>query len=113
MTKPPKDKAGQMLSVIKASLYYDWSDPTTDGRLKDMIRDGIRYLERFAAGNVLTFGEGTDERRLLKAYCLYADSNRLDAFIEEYLPELNTFQLQQDVAAYEARQEQDHEPAGG
>lgn len=112
MAEPPEDKAVQLLRTIRASLFYSWEDAERDNRLLDMVRDGIRYLERLAAGNDLTFGEGTDERRLLKAYCLYADSNQLDEFLENYLPELNTFQLTQDVLAYEARQEQDDEPPG-
>ena len=101
----PQGIVDEMLPVIKGVLHYAWSDTETEERLSEMIRDGMAYLQRLAAGNVLTYEEGTAERRLLKSYCLYANSDALEDFLPRYLHELSSFQLDQEVA-YEIRQQE-------
>lgn len=100
------NELADLLSVIKETLYYSESDESQDNRLSDLIRDGMAYLARIAAGNDLTFEEGSPERRLLKSYCLYANSDMLDEFLPRYLHELNSFQISQEVAAYEREKEE-------
>jgi hypothetical protein len=99
-------EAAALLPVIKETLNYAETDDSQDGRLLDLICDGMAYLGRIAAGNVLSFAEGTAERRLLKSYCLYANSDMLDEFLPRYLHELNSFQIGQEVVAFERENEE-------
>ena len=96
---------GNLLSVVRQHLGYTWPDAEIDQKLSEYIKDGVAYLERIAGGNVLTFDEGTSERRLLKDYVFYANALQFDTFFVNYLHDLNSFQLEQERIAYERAKE--------
>lgn len=96
----------ELLPAIRQHLDYTWEDSGIDTKLKEYIRDGMQYLTRIAGGNELTFDEGTNERKLLKDYCFYANAKESGAFLEAYFSDLNSFQLEQEVIAYEAANSQ-------
>lgn len=99
------EKLVELLPVIRQHLAYTWQDQELDVKLTEYIKDGVAYLERIAGGNVLTFDEGTGERRLLKDYVFYANALKLDTFFVNYLHDLNSFQLEQERVAYERAKE--------
>lgn len=102
----------ELLEAVRMHLGYTWSDDELDQKLMDYIHEGVRFLERIAGGNELEFEVGSDERRLLKEYCFYANAMELDLFTPRYLHDLNSFQLDQEVAAYAREKEADNaEPA--
>lgn len=91
MAEPRDDPT--LLNAVKDALGYGtYDDAERDNRLRDMIRDGKGYLEERACGLALTYAEGSTEWRLLKQYCLYANSQKGQLFEGEYIGELNAFQ---------------------
>ena len=94
-----------LLAAVRRHLGYTWADVELDEKLTDYVQEGVRFLERIAGGNVLEFEAGSDERRLLKEYCFYANAMELDLFTPRYLHDLNSFQLDQEVKAYAAEKE--------
>lgn len=89
-----------LLTVVRRHLGYTVDDDELDARLTGYIRDGQAYLARLAHGQLLTWEEGTAERRLLLDYVFYANAKQTALFGEAYLADLTAFQL--DMAVREA-----------
>jgi hypothetical protein len=92
----------QLLLIVKNHLDITWTaDELLDQKLHGMIKRGKTYLSRLALGNELDFKEDSKETELLLEYCLYVYAKSLDSFVADYLPELQSFQLEQEVIAYD------------
>ncbi|ABO51113.1 conserved hypothetical protein [Desulforamulus reducens MI-1] len=90
-----------LLEAVKNYLDITWEDPAGDEKLSGIIARGIKYVDGIA-GAEMDYTVEDKPRELLFDYCRYARSNALDEFQKNYLHELLTLQLNQEVASYEA-----------
>lgn len=86
---------------VKIYLDITWSDPNTEKKLTGIIERGMKYLNSVAGGE-LDYSLEDKPKELLMDYCRYARSNALEEFQINYLHELLTLQIQQEVKRYEA-----------
>lgn len=89
--------ASDLLPIVKNYLNITWDDTATDEKILGHIQRGMTYVSSWAAGRELEFKEGSKEVELLLEYCLYVHNYSLATFFEEYLPELSSFQMEQEV----------------
>lgn len=90
-----------LLSDVKDYLDITWTDEPTDKKLTGIITRGMKYIDR-TAGTSLDYTVEDKPKELLLDYCRYARSNALEEFQNNYLHELLTLQIKQEVADYEA-----------
>ena len=88
-----------LLDAVKNYLDITWEDPAGDEKLAGIISRGIKYLNS-VAGAELDYTEEDKPRELLFDYCRYVRSNALDEFQVNYLHELLSLQIQQEVRDY-------------
>jgi hypothetical protein len=88
-----------LLEAVKNYLDITWDDPAGDEKLVGIIARGKRYLDK-VAGAELDYLAEDKPRELLFDYCRYVRSNALDEFQNNYLPELLTLQISQEVKDY-------------
>lgn len=93
--------ANVILESVKNYLDITWVDDNTDNKLLGIIERGMRYLNR-ASGSELDYSIEDTPRALLFDYCRYARSNALEEFQNNYLHELLSLQISEEVARYEA-----------
>lgn len=89
-----------ILGTVKNYLDITWDDPAGDEKLSGIIARGIKYINS-AAGAEMDYTLEEKPRELLFDYCRYVRSNALNEFQENYLHELLSLQITQEVAAYE------------
>lgn len=90
-----------LLEAVRNYLDITWEDPVGDEKLKGIIARGIKYIDG-VAGKAMDYTIEDKPRELLLDYCRYVRSNALNEFQNNYLHELLTLQMNQEVAAYEA-----------
>lgn len=90
-----------LLEDVKLYLDITWSDEHTDKKLTGIIERGMKYLNK-TAGSKLDYSVEDKPKELLLDYCRYVRSNALEAFQTNYLHELLTLQMSEEVARYEA-----------
>ena len=95
-----------LLDAIKNYLDITWPDADTDTKLTGIIARGMKYLDA-TAGTELDYSEEDKPRELLYEYVRYARSNALDEFQTNYLHELLSLQIHEEVKAYAAEQSTD------
>lgn len=95
-----------LLEDVKNYLDITWEDPEGDKKLSGIIARGMQYLNK-VAGAELDYMEEDKPRELLFDYCRYVRSNALDEFQTNYLHELLSLQIEQEVKAYAEKQESD------
>ena len=88
-----------LLDAVKNYLDITWNDADGDEKLSGIISRGMKYLDN-AAGAELDYTVEDKPRELLMDYCRYVRSNALDEFQANYLPELLTLQISEEVKAY-------------
>jgi hypothetical protein len=88
-----------LLEAVRNYLDITWTDYAGDEKLSGIIARGMKYLDN-AAGAELDYAEEDKPRELLMDYCRYVRSNALDEFQTNYLPELLSLQIRQEVARY-------------
>lgn len=88
-----------LLEAVKNYLDITWDDPATDEKLTGIITRGIKYIN-YVAGAELNYMVEDKPRELLFDYCRYARSNKLEEFQNNYLHELLSLQIQQEVKTY-------------
>ena len=88
-----------LLEAVKNYLDITWDDPAGDEKLSGIIARGIKYINS-VAGAELDYLAEDKPRELLFDYCRYVRSNALDEFQNNYLPELLTLQISQEVKDY-------------
>lgn len=88
-----------LLIAVKNYLDITWHDPAGDNKLSGIIARGIKYINK-VAGAELDYTVEDKPRELLFDYCRYVRSNALDEFLTNYLPELLSLQIEQEVNEY-------------
>jgi len=96
-----------LLRAVKNYLDITWDDPDGDEKLAGIIARGMQYLNK-VAGAELDYMAEDKPRELLFDYCRYVRSNALDEFQTNYLHELLSLQIEQEVKAYAEKQESDN-----
>ena len=89
-----------LLGAVRNYLDITWVDPAGDEKISGIIARGIKYIDGIA-GAAMDYTIEDKPRELLFDYCRYARSNALNEFQKNYLHELLSLQLTQEVAAYE------------
>lgn len=91
-TGPPEG----LFEDVKNYLDITWKDPEGDKKLTGIIMRGMAYINRIA-GAALDYTAEDQPRELLMDYCRYVRSNALDEFQTNYLSELLTLQMTQEM----------------
>lgn len=89
-----------LLEEVKNYLDITWTDYAGDEKLSGIIARGMKYIDG-VAGATLDYMIEDKPRELLFDYCRYARSNALAEFQTNYLHELLSLQIRQEVADYE------------
>lgn len=90
-----------LLNDVRNYLDITWEDPAGDEKLSGIISRGMKYIDGIA-GKLMDYTLEDKPRELLLEYCRYVRSNALEEFQKNYLPELLTLQMIEEVATYEA-----------
>lgn len=90
-----------LLAAVKNYLDITWTDNAGDTKLSGIIERGMKYIDG-AAGSAMDYTVEGKPRELLMDYCRYARSNALSEFHGNYLHELLSLQISQEIADYEA-----------
>lgn len=90
-----------LLQDTKDYLDIRWDDATTDSKLTGIIKRGMKYLNSVAGGE-LDYSEEDKPKELLLDYCRYVRSNALEEFQKNYLHELLSLQMDEEVKRHEA-----------
>lgn len=90
-----------LLEAVRTYLDITWVDEAGDTKLSGIIARGIKYIDGIA-GSAMDYTVEDKPRELLLDYCRYARSNALEQFQKNYMHELLSLQISQEVAAYEA-----------
>jgi hypothetical protein len=85
-----------LLKDVKNYLDITWRDRATDKKLTGIIARGIKYIDGIA-GAEMDYSVEDKPRELLFDYCRYVRSNALDEFKTNYLHELLSLQISQEV----------------
>ena len=88
-----------LLEAVRNYLDITWTDADGDTKLTGIISRGIKYIDS-VAGTELDYTIEDKPRELLFDYCRYVRSNALDEFQTNYLPELLSLQIRQEVRDY-------------
>ena len=97
-----------LLEAVRNYLDITWEDYAGDEKILGIISRGIKYLDG-VAGATLDYESEDKPRELLFEYCRYVRSNALEEFQNAFLAELLTLQMNEEVKAYAAAQEEDPE----
>lgn len=89
-----------LLEKVKNYLDITWTDEQTDAKLTGIAERGMRYIDGIA-GSSMDYIAEDKPLELLLDYCRYVRSNALESFQKNYLHELISLQIEQEVAAYE------------
>lgn len=90
----------ELLQAVRNYLDITWTDEAGDEKLSGIIARGIKYIDN-VAGAELDYSVEDRPRELLFDYCRYVRSNALEDFQENYLPELLSLQIFEEVKAYQ------------
>ena len=93
----------QLLADVKNYLDITWEDEAGDLKLSGIISRGVKYINN-VAGAGLDYSIEDKPRELLYDYCRYVRSNALEMFQQNYLHELLSLQIAQEVKSYAANQ---------
>ena len=88
-----------LLEAVRNYLDITWVDATGDTKLTGIIERGMKYIDSLS-GATMDYSEESKPRELLFDYCRYARSNALSDFQPNYLHELLSLQISQEVKAY-------------
>jgi len=90
-----------LLEDVKNYLDITWHDPNTNQKLEGIIKRGMKYLNSVAGGE-LDYSTEDKPKELLLDYCRYVRSNALEEFQNNYLHELLSLQINEEVKRYQA-----------
>ncbi len=90
-----------LLDAVRNYLDITWVDAAGDTKLTGIIERGMKYIDS-VAGVAMDYTIEDKPRELLFDYCRYVRSNALAEFQGNYLHELLSLQISQEVADYEA-----------
>lgn len=95
-----------LLGDVRNYLDITWEDSASDSKLGGIIARGMKYLNG-VAGAELDYTAEDKPRELLFDYVRYVRSNALDEFQQNYLHELLSLQISEEVKSYVAEQSTD------
>ena len=90
-----------LLEAARNYLDITWVDAAGDTKLTGIIERGMKYIDSLA-GAAMDYSIEDKSRELLLDYCRYGRSNALNEFQTNYLHELLSLQISQEVKAYKA-----------
>ena len=90
-----------LLEAVRNYLDFTWVDAAGDEKLTGIIERGMKYIDSLA-GAAMDYSIEDKSRELLLDYCRYGRSNALNEFQTNYLHELLSLQISQEVKAYKA-----------
>ena len=90
-----------LLNDVKNYLDISWEDENTDNKITGIIERGMKYLNKVAGGE-LDYSENDKPKELLLDYCRYVRSNALGEFQTNYLHELLSLQIDEEVKRHKA-----------
>lgn len=88
-----------LLEAVRNYLDITWVDAAGDLKLTGIVSRGIKYIDSLA-GAEMDYTIESKPRELLFDYCRYVRSNALDEFQTNYLHELLSLQITEEVKAY-------------
>lgn len=88
-----------LLEDVRLYIDITWADVDTDKKITGIIERGIKYINRLA-GATLDYSVEDKPKELLLDYCRYVRSNALSEFMNNYLSEILTLQMYQEVKDY-------------
>lgn len=88
-----------LLEAVRNYLDITWVDVAGDVKLSGIIARGIKYIDS-VAGAEMDYTVEEKPRELLLDYCRYVRSNALDEFQTNYMHELLSLQISEEVKAY-------------
>ena len=91
----------ELLEPVRNYLDISWVDVAGDQKLTGIIGRGMAYIDSLS-GATMDYSEESKPRELLFDYCRYARSNALSEFQQNYIHELLSLQISQEVKAYKA-----------
>ena len=89
-----------LLNSVKNYLDITWTDTAGDEKLSGIIFRGMQYIDGIAGNRMNYIIEGK-AKELLFDYCRYVRSNALHEFQTNYLHELLSLQISQEVLNYD------------
>lgn len=90
-----------LLRDVKISLGVTWTEPSTDDRIRELIKSAMFYLNDKLGGN-LDFEADGYPRELLMDRVRYGRDGALDVFENNYRAELLAAQNNRKVSDYAA-----------
>lgn len=82
-------------------LMRGYGNDALDANLKKDVAQGVAFVSRyFPAGVVPDFEGATLERMLLDNYVLYAQSNAVDDFVQNYAQEISELKQSKEAQQY-------------
>lgn len=94
-----------LLDAVKNYLDMTWElSEGESSKLIGITERGMDYIDR-VAGAAQDYTKETQARALLMEYVRYVRSNAFDEFKTNYLSELLTLQIYQEVAEYASAEE--------
>ena len=90
-----------LLEAVRNYLDFTWIDLAGDEKLTGIIERGMKYIDSLA-GAVMDYTVEEKPRELLLDYCMYVRSNALSEFQQNYIHELLSLQISEEVKAYKA-----------
>ena len=91
----------ELLESVRNYLDVTWIDTESDVKLTGIIGRGMAYIDSIA-GTTMDYTVEEKPRELLMDYCMYVRSNALSEFQQNYIHELLSLQISQEVKAYKA-----------
>ena len=89
-----------LLDDVRNYLDITYVDNAGDEKLSGIIDRGVKYINNIA-GATLDYSTEDKPRELLFDYVRYVRSNALSDFQDNYMHELLSLQIGQEVKAYE------------
>lgn len=91
--------AEQLLPDIKNAQQITWADPERDQQLERHTIDGMVYLDSLLP-EPADYVQHSNPRRLLFLYVMYAESQAVDDFVENYRDQLLSMKLDAERKVY-------------
>lgn len=101
-----KELPDGLLETVKNYLDITWVDEEADKKLAGIIKRGIKYINNIA-GAEFDYTVEDKPLELLLDYARYVRSNALDEFQINYLHELLSLRISEEVAAFDKEQGSD------
>lgn len=89
-----------LLDDVRNYLDITWIDEDTEKKLKGIVQRGMKYIDSVTY-NANDYTIEDKPKELLLDYCRYVRSNALNEFQNNYLHELLSLQMKNEVTAYE------------